>query len=118
MYINHDNIHCALDVITENLKMESERPGFFLENVYPVKVFVTLTHRRLTRGAGPWSLPGAACVARVTRVTPLRSNQLTTAFVAQLRSLCPVISPVAASVASFLTAHYNIYNSQMKEEQL
>ena len=37
---------------------------------------------------------------------------------AALPRLCPVISPEAASVASFLTAHYNIYNSQMKEEQL
>ena len=54
-------------------------------------------------------------------VTPLHSplkptdNRLCGAA---LPRLCPVISPEAASVASFLTAHYNIYNSQMKEEQL
>ena len=87
-----------------------------------MKVFVSnvpLTHRRLTRGLSPGHCQSWCYSARAA-LSCSRSrdtNQLTTAFVAQRPLLrpCPVISPVAASVASFLTAHYN---SQMKEEQL
>ena len=85
-----------------------------------MKVFVSnvsLTHRRLTRGLNPGHCQCWCYSARAALPCSRDTNQLTTAFVAQKPLLrpCPVISPVAASVASFLTAHYN---SQMKEEQL